>query len=210
MWRRSSVVRVVDVDARARRRARAWGDLEELVVGVLWALFGWRVELLGLAVIVGGERVLAGLVGAASAIAMVVVLAGAALAWRPSRVQVLRVLYAMRVRRAWARAAIDAGVAPGPFRCPGVWSVARVPAGERLRVRVRRGQSVPDLEARREELAACLRLRELRVMRIAGNAAEADVLLVRRDPFADVAPLAWPDAAAEQRSLWDPIALGVN
>src|SRR3954454_22438302 len=110
MWRRASVVRVVDVDTRARRRARAWGDLEELAVGVLWALFGWRVELLGLAVIVGAERVLAGFVGEAPAVVVVIVLIGAALAWRPVRVRVLRVLYAMRVRRAWARAAIDAGV----------------------------------------------------------------------------------------------------
>jgi hypothetical protein len=58
MWRRSSLVRVVDLDARARRRARAWGDLEELALGVLWALFGWRVELLGLAATVGVERLL--------------------------------------------------------------------------------------------------------------------------------------------------------
>src|SRR3954454_11795597 len=99
MWRRASVVRVVDVDARARRRARAWGDFEELVLGVLWALFGWRVELLGLAVIVGVERLLARVVGEAPAIVVVVVLAGAALAWRPIRLRVLRVLYAMRVRR---------------------------------------------------------------------------------------------------------------
>jgi DNA segregation ATPase FtsK/SpoIIIE-like protein len=116
----------------------------------------------------------------------------------------------MRVRRAWARAVIDAGVAPGPFRCPGVWSVDRVPAGDRLRVRVRRGQSVPDLGARREELAACLRMREVRVLRDPGDAAEADVLLVRRDPFADAAPLTWPDVRAEQRSLWDPVALGID
>src|SRR4051812_43949387 len=123
MWRRSSVVRVVDVDARARRRARAWGDVEELVIGVLWALFGWRVELLGLAVIVGAERLLAGLVGEAPSFAVMAVLVVSALAWRPIRVRVLQVLYAMRVRRAWARASIDAGVAQGPFRCPGVWSV---------------------------------------------------------------------------------------
>src|SRR3954466_120071 len=111
MWRRSSVVRVVDVDARAGRRARAWGDLEELVVGVLWALFGWRVELLGLAVLVGVDRLLASFVGEGRALAIVVVLVGSALAGRPIRVRVVRVLHGMRVRRAWAR---DAGVAPGP------------------------------------------------------------------------------------------------
>src|SRR4051794_26785640 len=119
MWRRSSIVRVVDVDARAHRRARAWSDFEELVVGGLWALFGWRFELLGIALIVGVERLLAGFVGEAPAVAFVVVLIALALAWRPVRVRLLRMLYAMRVRRAWARAAIDAGVAPGPFGCPG-------------------------------------------------------------------------------------------
>src|SRR6187397_1448047 len=98
MWRRSSVVRVVDVDARARRRARAWSDFEELVLGVLWGLFGWRVELLGLAVIVGVERLLAGLVGEALAVVALAVGVGAGLAWRPTRVRVLGVLYAMRVR----------------------------------------------------------------------------------------------------------------
>src|SRR4051812_40696580 len=210
MWRRSSVVRVVDVDARARRRARAWGDLEELAVGGLWALFGWRVELFGVALIVGVERLLVDFVGEAAALAVVVGVVVGALAWRPARVRVLRVLYAMRVRRAWARAAIDAGVAPGPFRCPGVRSVDRVPAGDRLRVRVRRGQSVPDLDARREELAACLRMREVRVVRDPRDAAEADVLLVRRDPFADAVPVRWPDSNVERRSLWEPIPVGVD
>jgi hypothetical protein len=210
MWRRASVIRVVDGDARARRRAQAWGDLEELVVGVLWALFGWRVELLGLGAVAGVERLLAAVVGEAIALVFVIVLLAAALAWRSTRVRILRLLRAMHLRRAWARAAIDAGVAPGPFRCPGVWSVDRVSAGDRLRVRVRRGQSVPALDARREELAACLRVREVRVLRDREDAAEADVLLVRRDPFAETAPLRWPDAAAEQRSLWEPISVGVD
>src|SRR3954463_10992203 len=98
MWRRSSVVRVVDLDARARRRARAWGDVEELVLGVLWALFGWRVELLGLALLVGVGRLLAGFVGELPAVAIMVVLVVAVAAWRPSRIRVLRVLYAMRLR----------------------------------------------------------------------------------------------------------------
>jgi hypothetical protein len=204
------VVRVVDVDARARRRAQARGDLEELLLGVLWALFGWRVELLGLAVLVGVERLLAGALGDVPAIVLVFALLATALASRPIRRRVLRLLYAMRVRRAWANAAIDAGVAPGPFRCPGVWSVDRVATGDRLRVRVRRGQSVPDLDARREELAACLRMREVRVVRDPRDAAEADLLLVRRDPFADATPLRWPDADAERTSLWEPIPVGVD
>jgi hypothetical protein len=48
------------------------------------------------------------------------------------------------------------------------------------------------------------------VLRDPRDAAEADVLLVRRDPFADAAPLRWPDAAAEHRSLWESIPIGVD
>ncbi len=66
------------------------------------------------------------------------------------------------------------------------------------------------LEARAAELAACLRVREVRVQPERGDAALARVTLVRRDPFDDAAPLAWPDAGAQERSLWDPIPLGVD
>ena len=109
------MVRVVDVDARARRRAQSRSDLEDLVVGLLWALFGWRVELLGLVVLVIAQRLLAHAVGDVAALAIVLGLVGAALACRPVRARVGRLGHAMGVRRAWADAAIDAGVAPGRF-----------------------------------------------------------------------------------------------
>ena len=70
------MVRVVDVDARARRRAQSRSDLEDLVVGVLWALFGWRVELLGLVALVIAQRLLAHAVGDVAAVAIVLGLAG--------------------------------------------------------------------------------------------------------------------------------------
>ncbi len=112
-----SVVRVVDLDARARRRARAREDLEGLLVGVAWTVFGWRVELAALAVLAGVDRLVAGGLGEVVAAVVVLVVVVAVIGWRPSRALVWRVLYAMRVRRAWARAAIDAGVAAGsvPF-----------------------------------------------------------------------------------------------
>ena len=205
-----SVVRVVDLDARARRRARAREDLEGLLVGVAWTVFGWRVELAALAVLAGVDRLLAGGFGEVVAAVVVLLVVVAVIGWRPSRALVWRVLYAMRVRRAWADAAIDAGVAAGPFRSPGVRRVGRIPAGDRLRVRMRRGQSVPMLEARREELAACMRLRDVRVLRDPKNAAEADVVLVRRDPFDNAAPMSWPCADAEALSLWEPVPIGVD
>ena len=205
-----SVVRVVDLDARARRRARAREDLEGLLVGVAWTVFGWRVELAALALLAGVDRLLARGLGEVAAAVVVLVVVVAVIGWRPSRALVRRVLYAMRVRRAWADAAIDAGVAAGPFRSPGVRHVGRIPAGDRLRVRVRRGQSVPKLEARREELAACMRLRDVRVLRDPKDAAEADVVLVRRDPFENAAPMPWPCAEDEELSLWEPVPIGVD
>jgi FtsK/SpoIIIE family len=210
MLRRSTTVRLVDLDARARRRARARDDFAGLLVGLAWAVFGFRVELAVLGVLVGVDRLVAAGLGEIAGAAVVAMLVVGVMVWRPARGRVLRVLYAMRVRRAWARAAIDAEVAVGPFRCPGVWGVSRVPAGDRLWVRVRRGQSVPMLEARREELAACMRLRDVRVLRDPRDAAEADVVLVRRDPFEDAAPMPWPCVDAEKLSLWEPIPVGVD
>jgi hypothetical protein len=205
-----SVIRVVDLDARVQRRARAREDLEGLAVGLVWAVFSWRVELVALALLMGTDRAVASLLGEVAAAVVVLVLVAGVVAWRPARKEVSRVLTAMRLRRAWARAAIDAGVAAGPFRSPGVRCVGRIPAGDRLRVRVRRGQSVPMLEARREELAACMRVRDVRVRRDPKDAAEADVVLVRRDPFENVAPMPWPCADATELSLWEPIPVGID
>ena len=123
---------------------------------------------------------------------------------------VWRGLRAGRVRRAWERAAVDAGLGLLPWRCPRVVSVARVPAGDLLRVRVRRGGSVSAIEARGEELAACLRIREIRVVRERADAADARVLLVRRDPLEDAAPLPWPRPNADELSLWEPVPVGVD
>jgi hypothetical protein len=67
------------------------------------------------------------------------------------------------VRRAWRRAVIDVGLAVDVLGAPRVAEVKRIAAGEALRVRVCRGQSVASLEARAAELAACLRVREVRV-----------------------------------------------
>ena len=79
-----------------------------------------------------------------------------------------------------------------------------------LRVRVLRGQSVLALDARREELAACLRVREVRVERERADAADVRVTLVRRDPFEDAVPIPWPAVEAGALSLWDPIPVGVD
>jgi hypothetical protein len=91
-----------------------------------------------------------------------------------------------------------------------VLGVARVQAGDVLRVRVLRGQSVSALDARREELAACLRVREVRVERDRADAADARITLVRRDPFDNTEPIPWPAGEAGSLSLWDPVPVGVD
>src|SRR5262245_60335140 len=126
-----SVIRVVDLDARAQRRTRAREDVEGLLVGLVWAVFGWRVELVVLAFLVVLDRAAATVLGEVAAVVVVAVPVAGVVACRPARTAANGVLIAMRLRRAWARAAIDAGVAAGPFRSPSVRRVGRIPAGDR-------------------------------------------------------------------------------
>src|SRR5262245_21298161 len=113
MWRRSSVVRVVDELARAQRRERWRLELEALLVGAAWALWSVRLELALLLAFAGLQRVIGGLLGWAAVVIVVV----AVVVVRPARQFVLHLLHAMRVRRAWAHATIDSGLG-SPFRCP--------------------------------------------------------------------------------------------
>jgi hypothetical protein len=179
------------------RRTGHWRDggealLRDLAVG-LWY---WRVELAGVLALVALDRLLAAVVTELGAAAVVAALAGGALVMERSRVWLVDTFRAARVRRSWDRAVLDVGAAAGPWRAPRVLSIAHAPIGEVLRVRVQRGFSVSELEARSEPLAACLRVRGVRVVREAGDGSLATVVLVRRDPFADVDALPWPKASA--------------
>jgi DNA segregation ATPase FtsK/SpoIIIE-like protein len=192
----------------ARRRDGA-GWLA-LLAGAAVGVWGWRLELALAAALVASQRLLASLVGDVAAAGVVAVLVGAGLAVGPLRRVSCGGLRAARVRRAWRRAVEDVGLSVDVLRAPRVLNARRIAAGDVLRVRVCRGQSVVTLEARAGELAACLHVREVRVEPERGDAALARVTLVRRDPFDDPAPLTWPDADIQERSLWDPIALGVD
>jgi hypothetical protein len=192
---------------------RAGGDRQsgpELAAGVALLLWQYRLELAAVAVAVAGQRVLAGRMGDMTAAMLVLALVAGLAAVAPVRRLGWRGLRRSWVRRAWERASIDAGLCEGPLRAPRLVSVERVPAGDLLRVRVRGGQSATALDARSEELAASLRVREVRVQRDRSDAATAHVTLVRRDPFEDAGPSSWPAAGVEERSLWEPIALGVD
>jgi hypothetical protein len=192
---------------RGRRRPVEW---EATVVDTLALAWRCRLELALLAAGVGMQRLLAGLLGEAAAIVAVGLVVALVVAIGPARRGLWRALRRAWVARGWARAATDTGLADGPFRVPRVLAVESVQAGDVLRVRVLRGQSVLALDARREELAACLRVREVRIEREREAAADVRVTLVRRDPFEDAAPIPWPTVEAGSLSLWDPIPVGVD
>lgn len=186
---------------RARRQAQAeWETLALDLAAVTWRC---RVELALLGGVAGAQSLLARQLGDPAAGAVVVAALAGLLAVRPVRRRVISVLRRARVRRAWDRAVIDAGAAKGPFKGPRALSIATVAVGELLRVRVTRGSSVAELEARSEQLAACLHVREVRVSRSPADGALATVTLVRRDPFDGADPLRWPNATAVEFSLWD-------
>jgi hypothetical protein len=193
---------------RARRDPRAeWEAFALDLAAVAWRC---RVELGLLAVVIVMQVLLGQWVGGLVAGAVVLAAVGGLLAVRPARHWITRLLHHARVRRAWDRAVLDARAATGPFRGPRVLSVTAVAAGDLLRVRVRRGSSVSELDERREQLAACLRVREVRVLRDRADGALATVALVRRDPFEDADVLPWPNAGADEVSLWDSIPVGVD
>ncbi len=63
MWRRSSVVHVVDELARAQRRERWRVELEALLVGLAWAVWSVRVELVLVLALAALQRAVGGLLG---------------------------------------------------------------------------------------------------------------------------------------------------
>ena len=100
-----------------------------------------------------------------------------------------------RVRRAWERAVIDAGAARGPLQGPRVRSVQpgggrRAAAGAGARAAPRSPSWTRGAISSRRA-CACVRCAW---SAIEPTAAVAEVMLVRRDPFEDPAPLPWPHA----------------
>jgi FtsK/SpoIIIE family len=192
---------------RRRKDEAGWSAL---LAGAVVGSWGWRLELGLAALVIAAQRLLAGPLGELGSAVVVAMLVGAALAVGPVRRFGLRAAHSASVRRAWRRAASDVGLAVDALRVPRVVETRRIVAGDLLRVRVCRGQSVASVEGRAAEVAACLRVREVRVQPERGDAAFARVTLVRRDPFEDPAPIGWPDAGIPERSLWDPIPIGID
>ena len=100
---------------------------------------------------------------------------------------VLGVLRTARARRRLRSASRDCDVPRIRVR-----RAEPVSVGERISVRWARGSSFEDVEAKREQLAACLHVRELRIERDPANASRGTVTLVRSDPLAELGGHQWP------------------
>lgn len=186
---------------------------------LLWVIrpsWLWRRELVALVVVVGLAA--AGWLGrgwpGAVAAPVALVVAVAVVPW--SRRRSGRVWRRARLRRHWDRAMRFCALTTVNDRIPRIKRDRRVPAGDRLLVRIPRGATADELEAERERVAAVMRVREVRVTRDMDRADLAHVDVVRNDPFANPRdpnvslPIPWPWAGGGQRSLGDPVPLAVD
>jgi S-DNA-T family DNA segregation ATPase FtsK/SpoIIIE len=115
------------------------------------------------------------------------------------------ILHASRVRRLVARAALDSGL-PG-LRTSGV---SLTLPGELVDVRVPRGQTVDKLDGAARSIAACLRVRDVRVVHDRDDRSHAHLSIIRRDPFQAMSEMAWPLLGADSVNLREPFPFGLD
>src|SRR5215210_5302465 len=103
-----------------RHRAPSrWRDDSDALLRDLAVLFWrWRAELAVAVALVALERLMASLLGDVASVLLVGALVVGVLVERGSRERILGWVGSSRVRRAWDRAVIDAGVAESPWRGP--------------------------------------------------------------------------------------------
>jgi hypothetical protein len=174
---------------------------------MLWA---WRVELALLAVAAAPVGAAGDAWGPPWAISVAGAVALAVLAPPWSRRRLVRLLRRCHARRSLLASIRRLAITPFAEQLPTVRRVREVPAGFRMEARVPPGGCVDDLERVAERIAADLGARDVRVRRYPDHAGRAEIVLVRRDPLADPAPLGWPAVTAELMSLWDPVPVGVD
>jgi hypothetical protein len=172
-----------------------------------WA---YRVELAAITALAVAYAWLAGRYSERTAGVLVLAAAGLVAAVPATREGLAGVLHRAHLRRRWELACRHAELASRNDRTPRITRAGLVPSGELLRVRMPAGAAVADLEKQAEPVAAFLEARELRVTRDPGNARYARVVVVRRDPLAELPGLPWPHLGAPGLSAWEPIPVGVN
>jgi hypothetical protein len=192
---------------RPAAQPTAWDWLVLYVVRPLW---GYRVELTTVILVLWCWGRVAGAIGRGAGLVGVAAVLGGLAAIPPVRRQVAAVAHRGRVRRRWATACRYTGLATASDRIPRIVRHALVPAGDRLLVRLPPGSSTTVLAEAAEQVAVILDVREVRVARDADRASLARVTVVRRDPLHGAPPLAWPWLDAERCSLWQPVPVGVD
>jgi hypothetical protein len=154
---------------------------------------------------------LSGEVGDRRQASLIILAATAALmAIPPVRNGLATILHRSHLRRRWTLACRHADLATINDRLPRITRASFVPSGDLLRVRMPAGRPVGDLEAAAETAAAFLEVREVRVARDPANARYARVVVVRRDPLAELAAMPWPHLNMPELSLWAPVPVGLD
>ncbi|CAN5232808.1 hypothetical protein BH20ACT9_BH20ACT9_11980 [soil metagenome] len=183
---------------------------DRVVMWVLRPVWAWRTELVLAVAPAGVALALSGVLDPVVAPVLTIAVVAAFVRLGVCRRWLTLRLAVARLRRCWTRAMRYAELATINDRVPRITRVMPVPCGWRMTVSVPRGARVSDLEEAAEAVAACMQVRDVRVVREVSNARLAQVVVVRRDPLADTGPLAWPNVEAPRLSLWDPIPVGID
>jgi len=168
--------------------------IELALIGLVWLAYGAALEWVGSP---AGE-----VVTAVVLVAIMVV--------GPVRRFLQRMLHRAWMRRRLVRGWRRSGLSTKQGALPHVRKLRATQSGDVATVLLPPGMNADYLANHAETLAASMGLREVRVLRDAGNAAIAFLSLVVRDPLSENAHLAWPHLNAAQLSLWNPIPIGVD
>jgi DNA translocase FtsK/SpoIIIE-like protein len=178
------------------------------VIRPAWA---YRIELAGIALLAYVYVWLSEQVGSRQRASILILVATAVLMGVPPvRNGLATLLHRSHLRRRWTLACRHAELATVNDRVPRITRASFVPSGDLLWVRMPAGRPVEDLEHAAETAAAFLEVREVRVARDRENARYARVVVVRRDPLAELAAMPWPHLAAPELSLWAPVPVGLD
>jgi hypothetical protein len=180
------------------------------VLAVLRPAWAYRVELAAVTSVAVAYYWLSARYSGRTAEAVILAAAVLVAAIPFTRQGLAGVLHRSHLRRRWTLACRHADLANRNDHTPRITKAGLVPSGDLLCVRMPAGAAVADLERAAEPVAAFLEARELRVTREAANARYARVVVVRRDPLADLPGLPWPQLDAPRLSLWQPIPVGIN
>jgi hypothetical protein len=180
------------------------------VLAVLRPAWAYRVELATITALAVAYYWLSARYSGRTAEALILAAAVLVAAIPSTREGLAGVLHRSHLRRRWALACRHAELANRNDHTPRIAKAGFVPSGDLLRVRMPAGSAVPDLERAAEPVAAFLEARELRVARDPANARYARVVVVRRDPLAELPGLPWPNLGAPGLSIWQPVPVGID